>query len=126
MTKTTTSIRVDEEILDFCRSNHISLSEWVCREFGKQFLGLQSKLTELGELENKADELRGIIKAQKERLTQLNLQVTNLERRYLKNVPERHRSGFNMKSMHDFYNNEFSRNLSFDEFISLVELYKTK
>jgi hypothetical protein len=119
-----TSVNIDQEIIDFCGKNHINLSEWIRKEFARQYFSLYNKVKELEELQTKLDTMKQDIQDQKTRMENMKVLLTQAERRYLANVPAKIKAGFKIQAMLDYYNNEFSKDLGTQEFLSYVELYK--
>lgn len=119
-----TSLNIDKDVLEFCRDNKINLSEWVSTEFSKKFLGMDSKIKRLKEIEKEKTQLLYEIELIKERQDSVSKQLTQNEIRYICTVKAKLRSGCDFNSIKNFFNDEYHRNLSLDEFRSLVKFHE--
>lgn len=124
--KVVRSIYISKEINKFCKRNSINLSDWVNIEFAKKFLSMDSKYRELEAIYKRRDILTKEIEDGKERRMSLKANLTQNERRFIYTVTPKLRKGFKLTAMRNFFNQEYGKRLTLDEFRSLVDLYEGK
>jgi len=122
--KIRTTIYLDKDIKDFCKSHKLNLSDWVNNKIRNEFLGLDSKTKELEQIKRREEELKEEIKLIKERTSNLCTDLTQTEKRFLYNVPERLKRGFDLKAIHNLFNHDFNRNYTYDEFVALYQSHE--
>lgn len=117
MKKEQTTVYLFKEVKVFAKKFKINLSEWVNTEFCKQFLSLDSK-------KKQRDLLDAEIKAVEERLDVMDKSLTAREQRYICQVMPRIREGKELTSMWRWFNNEYGREFTIDQFQALVQFYE--
>ena len=124
MEKKITTIYVSPDILEYCKDNKISLSEWVDTEFSYKFLSVGSKYKEIENAKNRIEELTQEIEGIKARRADLAKGLTTRELRFIGTVKPLLRQGFELNAIKNRFNEEHKRNFSLDEFRALVEFYE--
>ena len=122
--KSITTIYLDNDIVRFCRDNHINLSEWVNREFIKQFMSLDTKVKELDETCKKVESLKEEINTIRARAEQLSRNFTTREIQFLRSVTLMLKEGRNINALWKRFILDFNRKIQLIEFTHLVKLYK--
>jgi hypothetical protein len=124
--KKITTINVYVEILNYCKKNKLSLSEWVNTEFKNKYISVRAKVAELEKLEHRKEELIKEIKEIKDRNETMKISITTREMRFLETIGSRLEKGAEWKYIKNCYNNEHNRDLSIEELQFLYKSHKNK
>ena len=121
--KSITTIYILDIVKEFCKKNKLNLSEEINSLFVEKYLSIKSKVDKL-ELIKEEERLITEIKQIKERHEVISKNLTTEEKRYISQVNERIRKGFELKSIHSWFNKEFNRAIDLTEFKELVHFYE--
>jgi len=121
MERKRTTFYIDSDIIKFCKENKINMSEWFSTEFKNKFFGVNAKVIELEQIKQREAEIKKEIQEIKERVSSQKLQLTDREKRFIYSIPERLKTGKDLKAIHNFFNYEYNRNLPFDDFLIMYK-----
>lgn len=121
--KTTTSIRIRTDILKHAKLNKIVLSDFFEQQYVDKYLSKDSKLQEIKMLSDRISELNKEIFLIDE--SEKHCYLTDMEIRFIKDVPRKIRNGAELSAVLKFFNNEFKRDFDLAKFRSLVSQYES-
>jgi hypothetical protein len=126
MDKKITTIYVNKDIKEFCKDNKINLSDWINTEFTDKFLSAGFKVKLIEEKSREIEKLKEEVKQIRERRDELKTTLSEREIKGICSCVARRSKGFNLNSMCNFFNDEYKRTFTIDEFVGLLDLYDTK
>lgn len=122
--KKVTTLNLREDVTTYARQNKINLSEWVNSKFHSEFLSGPAILARIQQHKDEIVKEEAKLASIKNRRDEVAKSLTNREIRYITSVKARQTKGFKLEAMHQYFNEEFHRNISPDEFKELVNFYE--
>lgn len=127
MDKKITTIYIRKDVLEFCKANKVNLSQWINVEFFDKFLSIKAKQAELEAIGQRREKVMNEVKEIKKRLSELSESLTDREKRYISTViPNLKKGSATWEGALAYFNNEFKRNSTLEDFKSVVDLYETQ
>lgn len=114
------TVSIDKDIVEDIRIRHLNFSEWVEHTYREQFLSEKSKIDEIEEHKKNIEKLEKEIKQIKERKIQYEKELTEIEKRYIKDIPRLLKEGKDLKALHIRFNITFKRDYALDKFKQLM------
>ena len=124
--KTITSCFIFDWIPEHAKNNNVSLSNFINVEYPKKYSSLSSSIKRKKKIEEELIQVGEDIKLFIERNKELKRTFTQSEGRFLYTVPGKRRKGFPIQQMLSYFNVEFGRDLTMDEFIFGIDLFEKK
>ena len=124
MTKKISTVYVETAISDYCKENNINLSVWLNNKFSDEFLNIEAKKKELGELQQKIAKISQDLVDFAKNNACFPRNLTKNQENYLRKVPKKVKEGYDIFAMNKYFNETYDVNYSVKEFKNLVKQFE--
>lgn len=119
MVKIQKMLSLDKEIFEHIQKSNINFSEWVSREWTKQFMSEDLILDKIKELNKELEDMH-------QRKEALQVGITSSEKRFLLDIPRLIADGKDWSALKDRFNIMFNRSYDLSTFKKTVKFLEAK